>query len=493
MATTKTDVIESKRKSVIRRNTVVPVNQMLSEASLGLELDDKYDFNLSKRKGRRWMTVKIVIMCLLSTLGLIALVGLHLNEIAMDYFSLSDFKVRFLQVQASVTVLNDVTEEGNECFRRLLNVTNGDISAGDINSDDDVPYFMKTRSFIATHCHLPSWYTMDFSKFIAETPNLCQNGNSTTDDIKQVIWCFLETYAKFAESIGGIVEPIKSLQNKIAEKFALDFKLLKVLMIEVLQTAFAFRKYMFLCYIGNEVNNCAQGKEEYRSLKTLVETSIVYARNNKLLSYPLFYELKNKTQHLATILSEPSPGMSFIELTIRVSKIEGFIRICQKIISENDRDFLVAISEQIEVIYQRISLEIIISFLTVILFPMVVCSVRQMNLWVQEFSTKLQEKTKQLNKEHKVTEDLLYQMLPKSVANSLKARKTVPAEFFDSVTIYFSDVVGFTRISSLSTPLQVSHHSILMYVVLVRGGSRPDGQAFRRSPMTVFPPLPNAL
>uniref|UniRef100_A0A8D2ZJT1 Guanylate cyclase n=1 Tax=Scophthalmus maximus TaxID=52904 RepID=A0A8D2ZJT1_SCOMX len=78
---------------------------------------------------------------------------------------------------------------------------------------------------------------------------------------------------------------------------------------------------------------------------------------------------------------------------------------------------------------------------------------------LEQYSSNLEElireRTEELEIEKQKTEKLLTQMLPPSVAEALKVGGTVEPEYFDSVTLYFSDIVGFTTISANSEPIDV--------------------------------------
>ena len=96
----------------------------------------------------------------------------------------------------------------------------------------------------------------------------------------------------------------------------------------------------------------------------------------------------------------------------------------------------------------------------------------RMERYAGNLEAMVEERTQDYLEEKRRCEDLLYELLPKSVARKLIHGELVIAETFKSVTIYFSDIVGgellfsissirillcpgFTSICHSSSPLQV--------------------------------------
>ncbi|XP_053137350.1 receptor-type guanylate cyclase gcy-4-like [Hemicordylus capensis] len=115
-----------------------------------------------------------------------------------------------------------------------------------------------------------------------------------------------------------------------------------------------------------------------------------------------------------------------------------------KKLSKKSRDILSLLS-------LKVSLWLVASFI----YPVVLMSFKEMTAWIQDYARNLKERTEDLKRERCLVEDLLHQMLPKSVAKQLRKHKHVEAENYDQVTIFFSDIVGFTSLAASCPPLQV--------------------------------------
>ncbi|KAL1110601.1 hypothetical protein AAG570_008129 [Ranatra chinensis] len=85
----------------------------------------------------------------------------------------------------------------------------------------------------------------------------------------------------------------------------------------------------------------------------------------------------------------------------------------------------------------------------------------------QQKSKKLEESMRKLDEEMKRTDELLYQMIPKQVADRLRSGENPidTCQMFDNVTILFSDVVTFTEICSHISPMEVVSMLNAMYSI----------------------------
>ncbi|XP_049608409.1 atrial natriuretic peptide receptor 1-like [Syngnathus scovelli] len=91
--------------------------------------------------------------------------------------------------------------------------------------------------------------------------------------------------------------------------------------------------------------------------------------------------------------------------------------------------------------------------------PVKVSPVDMMMNLMEKYSKHLEvlvaERTQDLMHEKQKTDRLLYSMLPRQVADDLRQGKSSEAQSYVSATVFFSDIVGFTQLSSSSTPYQV--------------------------------------
>uniref|UniRef100_A0A0N5C0T4 Guanylate cyclase n=1 Tax=Strongyloides papillosus TaxID=174720 RepID=A0A0N5C0T4_STREA len=75
--------------------------------------------------------------------------------------------------------------------------------------------------------------------------------------------------------------------------------------------------------------------------------------------------------------------------------------------------------------------------------------------YAAELEEDVRNRTRELYEEKKKCDILLYRMMPKSVVEKLKSGEEVQPEYFESATVFFSDVVSFTDLCAQCTPLQV--------------------------------------
>lgn len=121
------------------------------------------------------------------------------------------------------------------------------------------------------------------------------------------------------------------------------------------------------------------------------------------------------------------------------------------------------INSSLEDLHAKTEFQFIL-FLSTLIIAIIVSGI--MSIWYTYCITKLTSslatyvqtaklKGEQLEKEKKITESILNQMMPKKIARDLRLGKPLHAEYFADVTVLFSDICGFTEIGARSEPMEI--------------------------------------
>lgn len=81
-----------------------------------------------------------------------------------------------------------------------------------------------------------------------------------------------------------------------------------------------------------------------------------------------------------------------------------------------------------------LSMKICLLAIACLIYPVVMFSFKLMTEWIQNYAQSLKERTEDLKRQRQLAEDLLHQMLPKSVAKQLRQHKHVQAESYEKVS-----------------------------------------------------------
>ncbi|KAH8347689.1 hypothetical protein KR084_000255 [Drosophila pseudotakahashii] len=250
-------------------------------------------------------------------------------------------------------------------------------------------------------------------------------------------------------------EQIKETDNSGVWRYLVGFKnLLKSIECQNIATSFGIRYYgrgsltaeNFVSYVRYEF-----------MAREMINSTLNYAPMLKNMYTNITSTKKyHRTKQMGSTLLKNTPNVSnersAIEYYELMNNYTDDLRILQKALRRLIKEY---VDKTLVEADRKEAIGIAILVVVLLVSPVIIILVKNAAATIQLYALNLSQKAKELKREKRKSDSLLFQMLPPSVAMQLKQTQQVPAELYEAVTIYFSDIVGFTEIAADCTPLEV--------------------------------------
>ena len=126
----------------------------------------------------------------------------------------------------------------------------------------------------------------------------------------------------------------------------------------------------------------------------------------------------------------------------------------RNILNDMADNIKVLVDEETETINYRSKWPIVMLVCLIISVPVIVYLSSKASYSMRQSSRIFDEQAEDLNYEKRKTDGLLQQLLPVEIIAQLKAGEQPSPKLYESTTLFFGDIVGFTKLTAMSTASQ---------------------------------------